>query len=402
MTLGVDCCRVMWSVECSDYDECPGPPPVFHLPPPPRPPFLHDLPDCSIDINTCNAIPVIDAEYHSSPALSSLAVIVVSSLLLLAMLLIATALVCKHKKRMRNLIPCKSSPQSRCELTHSNGVIYEDLTNMRPRSLPQSSIEMVDVKSRGGMVDMGYARTNYPVLSHSPVFICPPPARIPLHQYSSQDLYNPVYEELSNESGGREESEGETESTHHCQGSEDEFAEDELSLCGLPLPSSVDSNFDNSRYVGHNHSFPAHRGVNAQERRRNGERRPRSLERPRAKNKLGRQNFVRSSQQQYHRGLMGTNIMGYKGQHVPPRNLDVDERLLLDALVRIYPQSDNHLPYITGSYTRLTRHPQNLCAPGQDSDSGYSHNTDRQNMNTIHTSTQPIHKCSHSNSIILS
>ncbi|KAK9497172.1 hypothetical protein O3M35_004540 [Rhynocoris fuscipes] len=408
MTIGVNCCGVMWTVECSDYDECPGPPPVFQLPPPPRPPFLHELPDCSININTCNAIPVIDAEYHSSPALTSLAVIIVSSLLLMAMLLIATALLCKHKKRMRNLLPCKTSGQNHCELTHSNGIIYEDLTNIRPRTLPQPSIEMVDVKARATMIDISYTRSNFPVLSHSPVFICPPPpSRIPLNPYSSQDLYNPVYEELSNGSGGRDESEGETESTHHCQGSEDDFAEDELSLCGLAMPSSLHSNYpDNIRYIGQkNHSFPS--GHNAYDRKRNCERRPRSLDRPRvAKNKLDKRQNITKSINNDHSGLVSTS---YKGNYLGSsglggdqyqRNnidLDVDECLLLDALLRIYPKMDTDmqsLPYISGSYTRLNtvRH-QTLTGQttaGQDSDSGYSHNTDRQNINT-----NPIHKYSH-------
>lgn len=54
--------------------------------------------------------------------------------------------------------------------------------------------QMLDVKSRAGYPNS----CAYPVISHShsPVFICPPPR--PEQQYCSQDLYNPVYEELSN------------------------------------------------------------------------------------------------------------------------------------------------------------------------------------------------------------
>ncbi|KAF4520922.1 hypothetical protein B566_EDAN008897 [Ephemera danica] len=44
-------------VEC----ECPGPPPEFRLPPPPRPPFLQE-PECSenslADYETCDAVPL--------------------------------------------------------------------------------------------------------------------------------------------------------------------------------------------------------------------------------------------------------------------------------------------------------------------------------------------------------
>lgn len=52
----------------SDYDiecdnECgPGPPPIFNLPPPPRPDFLNELEHCSenslSDYEMCEAIPV--------------------------------------------------------------------------------------------------------------------------------------------------------------------------------------------------------------------------------------------------------------------------------------------------------------------------------------------------------
>lgn len=48
---------------------------------------------------------------------------------------------------------------------------------------------MIDVKS-GANYNSGF-----PVLGNATVFICPPPRPDP---YSSQDLYNPVYEELSN------------------------------------------------------------------------------------------------------------------------------------------------------------------------------------------------------------
>lgn len=53
---------------------------------------------------------------------------------------------------MQNLLPCKSSPQNRCDVTHGNGVIYEDLTNIRPRALPQPSMEV----STNPLVDVIY------------------------------------------------------------------------------------------------------------------------------------------------------------------------------------------------------------------------------------------------------
>lgn len=54
----------LWDMDSADYEcDCPGPPPpLFQLPPPPRPPFLHELADCSeaplLDLETCDAMPV--------------------------------------------------------------------------------------------------------------------------------------------------------------------------------------------------------------------------------------------------------------------------------------------------------------------------------------------------------
>ena len=59
----------MWEMIESDYDlECdndcglPGPPPIFNLPPPPRPDFITELDKCSehalSDFEMCEAIPV--------------------------------------------------------------------------------------------------------------------------------------------------------------------------------------------------------------------------------------------------------------------------------------------------------------------------------------------------------
>ena len=57
----------MWEVmdydlECGDECSGPGPPPEFLIPPPPRPPFLQELMDCSEEqfpeADMCAAIPV--------------------------------------------------------------------------------------------------------------------------------------------------------------------------------------------------------------------------------------------------------------------------------------------------------------------------------------------------------
>lgn len=72
---------------------------------------------------------------------------------------------------------------------------------------------MIDVKN-----NIHYP-SGYPMSQHPPVFLCSSPGPDP---YSSQDLYNPVYEELSDADSEL------IPDTH----SEDEFAEDELSLGG--------------------------------------------------------------------------------------------------------------------------------------------------------------------------
>lgn len=75
------------------------------------------------------------------------------------------------------------------------------------------SFQMIDVKN-----NIHYP-SGYPISQHPPVFLCSSPGPDP---YCSQDLYNPVYEELSD-------ADSELAPAPH---SEDEFAEDELSLGG--------------------------------------------------------------------------------------------------------------------------------------------------------------------------
>lgn len=72
---------------------------------------------------------------------------------------------------------------------------------------------MIDVKN-----NVHYP-SGYPISQHPPVFLCSSPGPDP---YCSQDLYNPVYEELSD---------ADSDLTP-APLSEDEFAEDELSLAG--------------------------------------------------------------------------------------------------------------------------------------------------------------------------
>ncbi|KAB0804587.1 hypothetical protein PPYR_01557 [Photinus pyralis] len=218
--------EAMWGMEAGAECDCPGPPPEFLLPPPPRPPILQPENPlyCSEDplpIETCDALPLIDASYRSSPSFQTSAVIALCVVLLVLAVFIGIILVWKHKRKVQNFLPCKNSPQNNCDGSNTAGVIYEDVHDVMHRATPTHhnpsghivapSIEMIDVKN-----NIHYP-SGYPISQHPPVFLCSSPGPDP---YCSQDLYNPVYEELSD---------GDSEITpaHH---SEDEFAEDELSL----------------------------------------------------------------------------------------------------------------------------------------------------------------------------
>lgn len=109
----------MWEMLDPDLDcgnECggPGPPPEFLIPPPPRPPFLAELSNCNedgpvaamlgpggpfagggADGDMCEAIPILDASYHSSPSFQTSAMIVLCSVLLLLVIFISSLLVWK-------------------------------------------------------------------------------------------------------------------------------------------------------------------------------------------------------------------------------------------------------------------------------------------------------------------
>ncbi|GLV39715.1 pxb [Carabus blaptoides fortunei] len=218
--------EAMWAMETGAGDcDCPGPPPEFLLPPPPRPPFLQDMycsEDPLPDLETCDALPLIDASYRSSPSFQTSAVIALCSILLGLFVFIGIILVWKHKRKVQNFLPCKTSPQNNCDGSNPAGVIYEDLSDVIPRPTPTHnasghivapSIEMIDVKS-----NIHYP-SGYPMTAHPPVFLCSSPGPDP---YCSQDLYNPVYEELSDADS----------EMAPAPASEDEFAEDELSLAG--------------------------------------------------------------------------------------------------------------------------------------------------------------------------
>lgn len=43
---------------------------------------------------------------------------------------------CRHKRKVQNFLPCKTSPQNNCDGTTAAGVIYEDLPDGLPRPTP--------------------------------------------------------------------------------------------------------------------------------------------------------------------------------------------------------------------------------------------------------------------------
>lgn len=234
----------------STYDECecpgPPPPPEFFVPPPPAPPsasFCQDADNMvAADMEYCD-FRVLEGSYTQT-AIPSIAVIVVCSLFMLVMLLVATALLWKHKKKMQNFLPCKTSPQNHCDLAGGNSVLYEDLTNIRPRNLalhcvPEQTLPPIEVGAPSQLKLLDVKCSNYGGAGFTPmgntIFIYPscPIDTIPSDQ--SREHYNPAYEEVSDgKSMGLESDMESDEEEGPSVVSEDEFAEDELSLVDFP------------------------------------------------------------------------------------------------------------------------------------------------------------------------
>ena len=78
------------------YD-CPGcPPPVFNLPPPPRPPWLDDPDGCGFSedsdlamLETCDAVTLISDNSYFEDTFHSVAVVLVSAVALVILLMVA-------------------------------------------------------------------------------------------------------------------------------------------------------------------------------------------------------------------------------------------------------------------------------------------------------------------------
>ncbi|XP_045532865.1 uncharacterized protein LOC123720346 [Pieris brassicae] len=276
----------MWDLEPTDLKECDclGPPPEFLLPPPPRPPFLQAEYYCGddpiADLETCDTEPKIDAYNHSGPSLQTSAVIALCSIVLVLGIFIGAILVWKHKRKVTNLLPSKFTAPSQSSGSQRRAPppapLYEDLQDLPRRPpLPQRP----EIEPQLEMVET--KRPN----CQGRVFVCGTGGSWRSGNPCSNNCNAPVYEELPHRSD---------DSVH----SDDHFAEDELSLVGDILPCRTCARPPQS--------LP-HRP-----RQQRLDRRPKSLERRRA-----------------HR----------MPRHVhPPDPSEFHEGVLLDALLRLYPQ----------------------------------------------------------------
>ncbi|XP_013192195.2 uncharacterized protein LOC106136254 [Amyelois transitella] len=277
----------MWEIEPTDLEcDCLGPPPEFLLPPPPRPPFLQSEYYCGDDpipdLETCDTEPKIDAYNHSGPSLQTSAVIALCSIVLVLGVLIGAILVWKHKRKVTNLLPSKSSAPNQGSQRRAppQAPLYEDLQDL-PRRPPlphrpdlEPQLEMVETK-----------RPNCP----GRVFVCGSGGTWRGGNSCGGDTCGaPLYEELPHRSD---------DSLH----SDDHFAEDELSLVGEAAPCRTCSR------------PPAPQSLPHRPRQHRMDRRPKSLERRRAQHRMPR--------------------------HIhPPDPSEFHEGVLLDALLRLYPQ----------------------------------------------------------------
>lgn len=246
-----------WEADDSDFNycDCPGPPPPPHfaIPPPPPPPSLDLCRGGSQDpseLQYCHLEPV-GAEYTQA-TFPSLPIIVVCSSVVLVALLVASFLLWKHKKKVQNFLPCKTEPHQGHlgDMTGSNGVTYDDvLINHHPTRLPNhhrasdtrhglTPIELLDVKCGS------YGAPHLTSLGHSNFTFASPGEGKEPRSGKNKDHFNPIYEEVSGCSEEKPTSRSydsdieDSEAEARTVASEDEFAEDELSLAEFPRPAT--------------------------------------------------------------------------------------------------------------------------------------------------------------------
>ncbi|XP_049786276.1 uncharacterized protein LOC126188711 [Schistocerca cancellata] len=200
---------------------CPGPPPPrFLVPPPPRPPFLQeDAEECSeeplLPYEVCDLAAPVHLEDGSrglQPLPATTVVAICCSLLLVAVLT-ATALLWKYRRK----IPCKAAGGDHrdgyCAASAGRGggsgggagptVEYADLTEILPP--PRTSAALQQVLLASSPRSRAHIPRNLVQMQAMPQ---PRPHRRPHDQRAAlcpdyqqpSDLYNPVYNEISNSS----------------------------------------------------------------------------------------------------------------------------------------------------------------------------------------------------------
>ncbi|XP_042885260.1 nascent polypeptide-associated complex subunit alpha, muscle-specific form-like isoform X2 [Penaeus japonicus] len=224
-----------WDEPAGGADDCGcggAPPPVFNLPPPPPIPRLLQEGEEEEEGSGCDVPPPSEAcpallvagDAHTRQRLQPpLAALVVAAATLTLVFIIA-ALVCWRYRRQRGR---RGPSKSTSDLT--NGVIYEDLpSGPAPRVVPAHThphdthtlapMELLDMKltSHAHTTSYGGAETGTPAILQQyqpPVSLAPPtyaheqpssPPYSPKATFeaqrsarSSQELYNPTYEEIS-------------------------------------------------------------------------------------------------------------------------------------------------------------------------------------------------------------
>lgn len=176
---------------------------------------------------------------------------------------------------------------------------------------------MIDVKN-----NIHYP-SGYPISQHPPVFLCSSPGPDP---YCSQDLYNPVYEELSD---------ADSEMGAVSPLSEDEFAEDELSLGGdidrhLKLTGGENSTYkttDSLLIRNRDNQHHHHQLLHHQQQRY---RRPQEPLPPLPNNSLSNNNKRHHHNQHSHNN--NNRSLDRRGQQ------EFHEGMLLNALLQLYPR----------------------------------------------------------------
>ncbi|XP_076306285.1 uncharacterized protein LOC143222942 [Tachypleus tridentatus] len=238
-----------------DYCDCPGPPspPQFVIPPPPPPPSLQLCQGEHTDLQYCKVRALGSDNTH--PHFYFLPVIAVVSSVVVV-ISVASFLLWKHKKKIQNFLPCKSGHQTRCDVDNSNGVTYNDvLMNHHPVRLSNNRGLEAQTLTPIELLDVKFARYKYPHLvpvSHKKILFTSEKGRS-MHSDKGKDLFSPVYEEICGASDGKDGSHSsnsdidDSEVDARIVASEDEFAEDELSLGEYPhqpsRPYSVTSSF---------------------------------------------------------------------------------------------------------------------------------------------------------------